>query len=87
MTDIITSFADISDRYDAVLCDVWGCYHNGMHPLPGAVAALSAYRATGGLVMLLTNAPRPEVAVEAQLAKVNAGAGSFVSGTDVSADP
>ena len=77
MTDIIQSFADISDRYDAVLCDVWGCYHNGVHPLPGAVAALTAYRERGGIVMLLTNAPRPEEAVLKQLARMNAPENSW----------
>ena len=72
MTDIIRSLAEISDRYDAVLCDVWGCFHNGVQPLPGAIAALRAFREKGGLVILLTNAPRPETAVEAQLAAMNA---------------
>lgn len=72
MTDIIRSFAEISDRYDAVLCDVWGCFHNGVSPLPGAVAALQAYRERGGIVALLTNAPRPEAAVHAQFRKMNA---------------
>ena len=59
MTDIITNLADISARYDAVLCDLWGCLHNGKTPFPAAVAALQAYRAGGGRVILLTNAPRP----------------------------
>ncbi len=72
MTEFITSLAEISDRYDAVFCDVWGCFHNGAHPLPGAIAALQAFRARGGAVILLTNAPRPETAVEAQLARMNA---------------
>lgn len=72
MTDIIRSLSEISGRYDAVLCDVWGCFHNGVHPLPGAVAALRAFRETGGVVILLTNAPRPEDAVLAQLRAMNA---------------
>ncbi|MEL7463896.1 MAG: TIGR01459 family HAD-type hydrolase [Pseudomonadota bacterium] len=72
MTEIIRSFADISDRYDAVLCDVWGCFHNGVSPLPGAVAALQAYRRRGGTVALLTNAPRPETAVLLQLQRMKA---------------
>jgi HAD superfamily hydrolase (TIGR01459 family) len=72
MTELITSLADISDRYDAVFCDVWGCFHNGARPLPGAVAALQAFRKRGGKVILLTNAPRPETAVEMQLARMNA---------------
>lgn len=72
MTEIITAFADISDRYDAVFCDVWGCFHNGVRPLPGAVAALQAFRARGGKVILLTNAPRPESAVEVQFERMKA---------------
>ena len=67
MTDIITSFADISDRYDAVLCDLWGCLHNGKTPFPAAVAALQSYRKRGGKVILLTNAPRPNAHVIKQL--------------------
>lgn len=72
MTEIIQSLSAISDRYDAVFCDVWGCYHNGVAPLPGAISALREFRARGGTVILLTNAPRPEGAVEKQLAAMNA---------------
>ncbi|QIE55228.1 TIGR01459 family HAD-type hydrolase [Pikeienuella piscinae] len=72
MTEIIASLDSIAARYDAVLCDVWGCYHNGLAPLPGAVAALRAFRARGGAVVLLTNAPRPEEAVKRQLAAMSA---------------
>lgn len=67
MTDIITNLADISARYDAVLCDLWGCLHNGKTPFPAAVAALQAYRAGGGRVILLTNAPRPNSSIIKQL--------------------
>lgn len=67
MTDLITALADVSDRYDAVFCDLWGCLHNGRAPFPAAVAALQAYRARGGRVVLLTNAPRPKSSVQAQL--------------------
>lgn len=63
MTTLISSLADISDRYDAVLCDLWGCLHNGHAPYPAAVAALQAFRGKGGRVVLLTNAPRPNISV------------------------
>ena len=67
MTEIITSFAEISDRYSAVLCDLWGCLHNGKTPFPAAVNALQSYRSRGGKVILLTNAPRPNASVISQL--------------------
>lgn len=71
MTRIVETLAEISDRYDAVLCDLWGCLHNGVTAFPEAVAALQGFRARGGTVLLLTNAPRPRAGVEAQIAKMN----------------
>ena len=67
MTQLIPSLADVSPRYDAVFCDLWGCLHNGKAAFPAAVAALQGYRAAGGCVVLLTNAPRPAGSVMAQL--------------------
>jgi HAD superfamily hydrolase (TIGR01459 family) len=67
MTDLIPSLASLSGRYRALFCDLWGCLHNGESPFPEAVAALRAFRAEGGRVVLLTNAPRPHGRVIAQL--------------------
>ena len=67
MTRILTSLSQVAAQYDAVYCDLWGCLHNGKAPFPAAVAALQAFRAKGGLVVLLTNAPRPKPAVIRQL--------------------
>jgi len=67
MTRIVTSLAEISDRYRAVFCDLWGCLHNGVRAFPEAVAALQAFRAKGGIVLLLTNSPRPKSRVIEQL--------------------
>ncbi len=67
MTEIIRSLADLSGHYDAVFCDLWGCLHNGKTAYPAAVAALQGYRAAGGKVVLLTNAPRPKASVVKQL--------------------
>lgn len=77
MSEIISSLADVSDRYDAVLCDVWGCFHNGMRPFPAAQLALKAFRAKGGCAVLLTNAPRPEDAVLTQLRAMKADEDSW----------
>lgn len=67
MTQILRSLAELSNRYDAVFCDLWGCLHDGHRPFPAAVAALQGFRRRGGKVVLLTNAPRPKSSVQAQL--------------------
>lgn len=67
MTRIIQSLSEISEGYDALFCDLWGCLHNGIKPFDDAVKALQAFRANGGAVVLLTNAPRPRMSVEAQI--------------------
>lgn len=67
MTRILTNLSEVSGTYDALFCDLWGCLHNGRAPYPAAVAALQAFRAKGGRVVLLTNAPRPSKFVMAQL--------------------
>ena len=50
MTQIIEHLSDISDRYDALFVDLWGCVHNGVKAFPDAVAALRSYRERGGKV-------------------------------------
>lgn len=70
MTRIIQTLSEISDRYDAAFVDLWGCVHNGVAAFPEAVAALQAFRANGGTVVLLTNAPRPRDEVADQLRKM-----------------
>lgn len=67
MTRLIRSLDDVAANYDALFCDLWGCLHNGLAPFPAAVAALRRFRAGGGKVVLLTNAPRPNPYVIAQL--------------------
>ena len=70
MTQIIANFAEISDRYDAAFVDLWGCMHNGLTAFPAAVAAMQGFRARGGRVVLLTNAPRPRGPVAVQIARL-----------------
>ena len=67
MTQIISKLADISDRYEGLFVDLWGCVHDGVKALPDAVAALQAYRQKGGIVVLVTNSPRARAGVEKQL--------------------
>jgi hypothetical protein len=70
MTQIVSSLGEISDHYDVVLCDVWGCVHNGREAFPDAVHALQAFRQKGGTVVLLTNAPRGRHEVAKQLDRI-----------------
>lgn len=67
MTEIIASLSEISDRYKALFVDLWGCVHNGVTAYPEAVAALKDYRAKGGIVVLVTNSPKPRAGVADQL--------------------
>src|SRR5262249_43856203 len=52
-------FATLAGDYDVVLCDVWGVVHNGVAAATEAGDALARFRARGGTVVLITNAPRP----------------------------
>ncbi|HEY7248330.1 MAG TPA: TIGR01459 family HAD-type hydrolase [Xanthobacteraceae bacterium] len=52
-------FATIAGRYSVVLSDVWGVVHNGVAATLEACDALSRFRRQGGVVVLITNAPRP----------------------------
>lgn len=67
MTRLITALTEVSPHYDALFVDLWGCVHNGVAAIPSAVAALQAYRAQGGRVILVTNAPRARALVAQQL--------------------
>ncbi|MGP6087003.1 TIGR01459 family HAD-type hydrolase [Antarctobacter jejuensis] len=69
MTQIISALSEISDRYDALFVDLWGCVHNGVAAIPSAVEALQAYRQRGGAVILVTNAPRSRHEVAKQLVR------------------
>ena len=70
MTNIIATFSEISDKYNAVICDLWGCLHNGVESFPEALTALEKFKASKKKVVLVTNAPRPIANVEEQIAKL-----------------
>lgn len=70
MPQIIESLSQIASQYDAAFVDLWGCVHNGVTAYPAAIAALQAYRAQGGKVVLVTNAPRHRASVAQQIARM-----------------
>ena len=67
---MIGTFSEISDKYTAVICDLWGCLHNGVRSFPEALKALEDFKASDGKVILVTNAPRPIANVEYQIASL-----------------
>ena len=77
MTRIINSLAEIGAEYDVLFCDLWGCVHNGQAAYPAAIAALRDYRAAGGKVVLVTNAPRPRASVQAQMERLGVPADAW----------
>jgi HAD superfamily hydrolase (TIGR01459 family) len=60
---ILSSIAGLAATSEAWIVDIWGVMHNGAHAHPPAVEACRAFRARGGTVVLLSNAPRPFAAV------------------------
>jgi len=60
---ILSSIAELAAASDAWIVDIWGVMHNGARGYPAAARACSEFRARGGAVVLLSNAPRPFSAV------------------------
>jgi HAD superfamily hydrolase (TIGR01459 family) len=71
MMDFPAGLSALSDRYDVVLCDVWGVIHNGVENFPQACEALVKWGETQGPVVLISNSPRPSPDVVPQLDGLN----------------
>lgn len=67
---ILDSIALLSRRYGAWLTDIWGVLHNGVRPFATAVEACQLYRQGGGVVILISNSPRPREGVIRQLREI-----------------
>jgi HAD superfamily hydrolase (TIGR01459 family) len=61
---------DLVDGVEVILSDIWGVVHNGLESFPEACEALHTYRKRDGIVILITNAPRPADSVQRQLRKL-----------------
>ncbi len=66
----ISGLGQIADDYDAALVDIWGVIHNGREAHTDAVQALQRFREERGPVVLISNSPRPSVAIPAQFDEV-----------------
>lgn len=72
MASLIAGLGALAGRYDVLLCDVWGVIHDGHAAFPPACDSLARWRAEGGEVILISNAPRPAAEVAAQLVGLGA---------------
>jgi HAD superfamily hydrolase (TIGR01459 family) len=50
-------------RYDVLFCDVWGVLHDGNRAFAASNDTMTRFRASGGTVVLVSNAPSPSIAV------------------------
>jgi HAD superfamily hydrolase (TIGR01459 family) len=73
----LNSITEFSPMPAAWLCDIWGVLHNGAEAFPEAVAACRTYRQTGGIVLLVSNAPRPATAVGEQFIRLGIPADAY----------
>jgi HAD superfamily hydrolase (TIGR01459 family) len=73
----IAGLSEISDRYDLILCDIWGVLHNGVASFAQASDALVSFRRGGGAVILISNAPRPSPPIARQVLKLGVSPDAF----------
>ena len=59
--------APLSARYPVWFCDIWGVVHDGVVADEVACDALVRHRENGGVVVLVSNSPRPRPALLRQL--------------------
>lgn len=64
---VIESIREIGGSRRVWFVDIWGVMHNGRDAFPDASAATRAFRDTGGVVVLLSNSPRPSPDLQDQL--------------------
>jgi HAD superfamily hydrolase (TIGR01459 family) len=65
----ISGLSEIAGDYRFILSDVWGVLHNGVRGYEAAADALARFRAQGGRVVLITNAPRRATQIVEMLAR------------------
>jgi HAD superfamily hydrolase (TIGR01459 family) len=64
---LLGSIGELGKDYAAWLVDIWGVMHNGVRAFSAAVEATSRFREQGGIVVLLSNSPRPSEGLQRQL--------------------
>jgi HAD superfamily hydrolase (TIGR01459 family) len=74
---VIASVKDLGSGYSAWLVDIWGVMHNGHRAFAPAVEATRSFREQGGMVVFLSNSPRPSPGVQEQLSRLGVPPSSY----------
>jgi HAD superfamily hydrolase (TIGR01459 family) len=77
---IISSIAGLAQGYQAWIVDIWGVMHDGARAFDAAGEACRRFRAQGGVVLLLSNAPRPFSAVIPHMASLGVDPAAYDGG-------
>jgi HAD superfamily hydrolase (TIGR01459 family) len=77
---ILSSIAELAASSDAWIVDIWGVMHNGARAYPAAADACARFRAAGGTVVLLSNAPRPFAEVVPHMTALGVPAAAYDAG-------
>ncbi|CAA7619243.1 Predicted sugar phosphatase of the HAD superfamily [Candidatus Terasakiella magnetica] len=66
----ISGLAEVAERYDGFVLDLWGVIHDGVEAYPGVAEVLTALRQAGKRTIMLSNAPRRATALVEQLTRL-----------------
>ena len=77
---ILSSIAPLAETSEAWIVDIWGVMHNGARAYAAAGDACRCFRAEGGIVVLLSNAPRPFAAVVPHMTSLGVDPNAYDTG-------
>ena len=66
----INNFSEIFEKYDSIICDIWGVIHNGQELFSSSVDCLYDLKNKGYPIILVSNAPRPGEEIKLILEKM-----------------
>ncbi|MFC0283918.1 TIGR01459 family HAD-type hydrolase [Camelimonas abortus] len=69
---LVNGLSAVAAGRELLICDIWGVIHNGVRAFQDSCEALARFRAGGGAVVLVSNAPRPSALVRDMLDRLGA---------------
>lgn len=74
---VLGGVAELVERYDGFILDIWGVLHDGVAAYPGSPGCLALLQAAGRRAVLLSNAPRAAERVAERLAEMGIARGLY----------